>query len=195
MLKRFFIFLFTSLTLAVIGVLLLPQSVSAKLFTDDLMQFSDARLSPPSSENIEKEDVQISGILTVFVIDGGVSFENNINNSQGQVYYIVDGSGKYHLLLLSDDLKQQMSGESANLNGRQVVVTGTLNNISDSDFDSSSKINVQSIKFVDENGSSKELDGLDEAVSTRAQIPSRVESTIIAEHVLGTQRFVTILCR
>ena len=150
---------------------------------------SESKFNVFSSQNIENEVVEISGILSIFWIDSGLEFKNN-NNQDEQIYYIIDDSGKSYQLLLSDEVKQQMS-ELPNLNTHKIVVSGTLIEPGDSDS-SSSLINVQKIRPSDD---LIEQNKQNNNFTIQSHVPTTPGSTVFVEHVSGTQKFATILCR
>jgi hypothetical protein len=190
-------FLVTLVAALMLGSIILPQSVSADLFENNSSFSPDAKADSTSLTNAQKE-TEVSGTLTIFVIDGGVNFEgnnadNNTNNQSQVQLYVVDNFGRYHQLLLSDELKQQMN-EFVNLNGHKVTVTGTSNNSDDPG--SSSTINVQGIEPIDGNENQIAQNRINNKdFTTESHMPTPSESPSFAEPVIGTQKFVTLLCK
>ncbi len=186
-------FLVSIVTALMLGSLVFPQSVSANLFEDNSASSPDAKADSTSLTNAQKDN-EVSGILSIFVIDGGMDFEGNTPYNQSQVQlYVVDITGKYHQLMLSDELKQQMN-EFVNLIGHKVTVTGTINSPDGSS--SSSTINVQGIEPIDENENSVTQNRINNKdFTTQSHMPTPSESTSFAEPVIGTQKFVTLLCK
>ena len=181
--QQFTVYLITALALSMI---LLPFYASAQPRTEIFTPFTDTTslLSLPASPDTkEGEVVEISGILTVFWIDqSGLEFSQDNN----LVYYLMDNSGKYYQLLFSDETKKQTSG-FVDLESQNVIVTGTLNELDNS-------INVQKIGPDDKSESSSEAIKSDKDFTTETHVPSPGPG-FFGEHVLGTQKFATILCR
>ena len=162
----------------------------------------DTQFSSSTLQNVNDDIVEISGIFFITWVDPGINLENNNNDNQDnrqeqQVYNLMDNSGKYYRLILSDDIKQQING-FGNLNAQQVVVTGTQSE-GNADLSSTSTpvITVQSIRPINDdiNKSLNQNKSNDKDLDIQSHVPTSPGSTVFVEHVSGNQKFVTILCR
>ena len=194
--RQFIVTITVALTLSII---IFFNSVSAEQYnTTNFNHLSTTNLSTIkspssfSSDNMENKVIEFTGVLSIFWIDSGLEFKNS-NNNQEQIYYIIDKSGKYYQLLLSDEIKQQINGFS-NLNAQKVTVTGTINKSKNSDS-SSSLINVQKLSVIDDNKNALEQNKLKKNITLQTHIPTTPGSTVFVEHVSGNQKFVSLLCR
>lgn len=194
--KRFchlFIYMYYKLIIIIIittlifGITIFPSvAFSAAPFTKSFMQSSDLKIQTPSQGNSNGKIVEKSGYIVIMWVDKKLEFENNAGQ---QIYYLLDDSGKYHQLFFSDDSKKL--GIFPNVDKEKVLVTGLLRTSESSGL---SSIDVQTIKLIEDTKIPIENNSSDN-IGIQTHTPTIPGTFLTGEHITGSQKFVTILCK